>query len=290
MLRQKTNSQQQLADLWDSADLEDEEMKDMEYDKSKEKKKKREGDSTKEEDGIPNNSRKENETGSDKESKSQYFRNTHHRRDRSHHKLGSNNTNSNSNNEDEKDMKVENDLTSVDMGMRLSYLQKLDTEGKAKILARYLEKVPLLARLSLKDRHQLGLVFKDRSYPKGMEIIRQGDKGNEFYIIIQGEARVSMYIESKKLSEEVAVLKPGDYFGETALLTTNPRNATVRATDNVVVLVLDKDSFLRVFGEDRIRVNFGKRGVCFYYYYYYYYYHCLSHLQIIYIFICMYMF
>ncbi|ETO34808.1 hypothetical protein RFI_02281 [Reticulomyxa filosa] len=139
--------------------------------------------------------------------------------------------------------------------------EKLDLDGKAKILARYLEKVPLLARLSLSERHRLGLLFRDRSYSKGMEIIRQGDKGNEFYIIVEGEVTVQLFNESKKTHENVAVLKPGDYFGETALLTSNRRTATIRAMDTVVVLVLDKDSFLRVFGEERMRVNFGKRGV-----------------------------
>ena len=60
---------------------------------------------------------------------------------------------------------------------------------------------------------------------------------------------------------EVARLRPGDYFGETALLNDKPRNATVRAATNLVLFVLDKDTFVHAFGKERLRVNFGKRGV-----------------------------
>ena len=137
----------------------------------------------------------------------------------------------------------------------------MDHDSQALVIADYLEKVPLLARLQKNDRYKLGKLFKDKSYKNNEIVIRQGDAGSEFYIIKEGEASVIVQNEESKQETEVATLKPGDYFGETALLTDKPRNATVKAINgSLKTLTLDKDTFIATFGKDRVKANFGKRG------------------------------
>lgn len=72
-------------------------------------------------------------------------------------------------------------------------------------------------------------------------IVRQGDVGNHFYLIRQGEVEVTISAGDSKRT--VATLREGDCFGEQALITGNPRNATVRAVRETLLYVLGKDEF-----------------------------------------------
>jgi putative ABC transport system ATP-binding protein len=68
-------------------------------------------------------------------------------------------------------------------------------------------------------------------------IIREGDVGEELFLISEGE------VEVDREGHEVARLGPGDFFGELSLMSGNPRNATVVATRPVDTYVLGKDDF-----------------------------------------------
>jgi len=128
-------------------------------------------------------------------------------------------------------------------------------ERRCELIADYLHKVPLLARLSREDRYNLSKSFKQKIFSQNETVIAQHEPGHEFFIITKGDASVVVD------SDMVATLYPGDYFGETALLTSRPRNATVKANERALhCLVLDKQTFIDVFGKERVRVNFGKRG------------------------------
>ena len=72
----------------------------------------------------------------------------------------------------------------------------------------------------------------------GTEIVRQGDPGDRFYIIEEGEVTVS------KEGRPVATLGSGDFFGEIALLREIPRTATVTAREDTSLYVLERDDFL----------------------------------------------
>lgn len=73
----------------------------------------------------------------------------------------------------------------------------------------------------------------------GDVVIREGDRGDRFYVIEQGKALVSTR------NVRVAELGPGGYFGEVALLYDQPRNATVIAETDLTLFVLERDEFLR---------------------------------------------
>lgn len=66
--------------------------------------------------------------------------------------------------------------------------------------------------------------------PKGDPVITQGEKGNEAYLIQSGKVRV--YAEHKGKKKELAVLGPGQIFGEMALIVDQPRTASVEALEN----------------------------------------------------------
>ncbi|MGV6852721.1 MAG: cyclic nucleotide-binding domain-containing protein [bacterium] len=75
----------------------------------------------------------------------------------------------------------------------------------------------------------------------GDKVIAEGDEGDYFYIIKQGELRVSRGEAGE--TAELAKLLPGDSFGEDALLTREPRNASVRMLTNGILMRLSKMDF-----------------------------------------------
>ncbi|MGA8610198.1 MAG: cyclic nucleotide-binding domain-containing protein, partial [Xanthobacteraceae bacterium] len=74
-------------------------------------------------------------------------------------------------------------------------------------------------------------------YEPGDIVIRQGDEGDELFLISEGE------VEVEREGHEVARLGPAEFFGESALISGEPRNATVVATTPLDTYVLEKDEF-----------------------------------------------
>ena len=86
--------------------------------------------------------------------------------------------------------------------------------------------------------------------PSGETIIRQGEAGEECYVLRSG--RVEVLAMGAQGDERIlATLDPGSLFGEAALLTEGPRNATVRAIEPCTLLALRRTDLLEVLGEDR---------------------------------------
>jgi putative ABC transport system ATP-binding protein len=76
-----------------------------------------------------------------------------------------------------------------------------------------------------------------RHYMPGEVVIREGDPGHELFLVSEGEVKVD------RAGTEVARLGPGDFFGELALLSGNPRNASVIATNPLETYVLGESDF-----------------------------------------------
>lgn len=109
---------------------------------------------------------------------------------------------------------------------------------------RFLKNLPILKNLSDSERNKLIDVLKSKTVAKGQIIIRQGELGENFYIIEQGDCVVI------KDGEEVNVLHKNDYFGELSLLEDSPRAATVKviSENGCKVVYLSKSEFKRLLG------------------------------------------
>jgi CRP/FNR family transcriptional regulator, cyclic AMP receptor protein len=83
--------------------------------------------------------------------------------------------------------------------------------------------VPLFADLSKREVQQIARLFKERRFEKGETVVREGSGGASFFLIESGEATVTVG------GKERATLKPGDYFGEIALIDEGARLATITA-------------------------------------------------------------
>jgi ABC-type bacteriocin/lantibiotic exporter with double-glycine peptidase domain len=113
--------------------------------------------------------------------------------------------------------------------------------------------LPVLVLLAEDVRRLVAEAFVPVSYSFGEPIVRQGEPGDAFYVIAQGRARV---VAETDEGIEIPLNRygPGDSFGETSLLAGTPRNATVRASGDVVALRLDRgvfDALVRLHPEVR---------------------------------------
>jgi len=105
------------------------------------------------------------------------------------------------------------------------------------------ERADLLSRLSLfshLDTHSLRKLAEKSlidHWPEGANIVRQGDEGDRFFVVLDGKAAVS--VDQQVIGE----LHPGDQFGEIALLHGVPRTADVTASSPVMTLSLERDDF-----------------------------------------------
>eukprot|EP00945_MAST-04E_sp_MAST-4E-sp1_P006982 g6982.t1 len=125
-------------------------------------------------------------------------------------------------------------------------IQATKTSNTDEIVS-FLSQVPSFENLSLLEKSKIAEVVALETYATGDKIIKEGDTGDKFYIIKSGACRV--FSDSKGSVVEVGQLKAGDFFGEAALLTDAPRNATVEASSDIVdVMYLDKGSFELVLG------------------------------------------
>ena len=108
-----------------------------------------------------------------------------------------------------------------------------------------LHKSPFFARMPADRLSALALRLLPREVRAGAEVVKQGEPGSEFFLVATG----SLEVLGEK-GERVAELRPGDHFGEIALLRDVPRVATVRAAEDATLLVLGKDSFLKAMACD----------------------------------------
>ncbi|MGH7792287.1 MAG: FAD-dependent oxidoreductase [Thermodesulfobacteriota bacterium] len=85
-------------------------------------------------------------------------------------------------------------------------------------------------------------------YRPGDYIFHQGEPGINFYIIERGEVEVVRPDDEEQSTEVLAVLGPGDFFGEMALFDDQPRNASIRARTPVEVVVMGRNVFTQISG------------------------------------------
>jgi CRP-like cAMP-binding protein len=109
----------------------------------------------------------------------------------------------------------------------------LRKDGKVELL----RSVPLFAACSKKELRELASIADEIDVREGKTLMREGSIGHEFFILVEGSVRVTQ--EDQKLAD----LGPGSWFGEIALLTQEPRSATVTATTPLRAVVIVDHAF-----------------------------------------------
>ena len=116
---------------------------------------------------------------------------------------------------------------------------RLGSDKKVELI----RKVPLFSHLSRKQLAQIAKVADEIDLREGKEMTREGTTGREFFVILEGSADV------RRRGRKINSLKPGDFFGEIALVTSVPRTATVAATSPVRALVVTDREFRHLLEE-----------------------------------------
>ncbi|XP_055376754.1 cAMP-dependent protein kinase type I regulatory subunit-like [Condylostylus longicornis] len=123
------------------------------------------------------------------------------------------------------------------------------TIRKRKLYEEFLSRVSILKSLDDWERLTIADALEACQFDDGHIIVKQGEPGDDFYIILEGTAIVSQKKnDNNDEIAEVGRLGPGDYFGEIALLLDRPRAATVIAKDHLKCVKLDRARFERVLG------------------------------------------
>jgi cAMP-dependent protein kinase regulator len=122
------------------------------------------------------------------------------------------------------------------------------TIRKRKMYEEFLSKVAILESLDKWERLTVADALEPVQFADGEEIVKQGDPGDDFFIITEGSAKVLQKKSDGEEQVEVGKLGPSDYFGEIALLLDRPRAATVVANGLLKCVKMDRSRFERVLG------------------------------------------
>ncbi len=113
---------------------------------------------------------------------------------------------------------------------------------------KFLENVKILSTMDAYERSKLSDAFKEETFQPGEFIIKEGEEGNQLYLIEEGETIATKVLVPGEAPKEVMQYKLGDYFGERALLKNEPRAANVVAKTVCTVVSMDRHSFKRLLG------------------------------------------
>ena len=111
--------------------------------------------------------------------------------------------------------------------MRLGHNSKIDL----------IKRVPLFSAASKQELAEIASIADEIDLPEGKVLIKEGDTGREFFVLIDGTADV------ERGGRKVAGIGPGDFFGEISLISKTPRNATITTTSPVRALVITDRAF-----------------------------------------------
>jgi CRP/FNR family transcriptional regulator, cyclic AMP receptor protein len=107
-----------------------------------------------------------------------------------------------------------------------------------------LRAVPLFGSCTDDQLRFIETRVEEMDFPAGKVLTEEGTSGGEFFILLEGEAEV------RRGGKPIATMKPGDFFGEIALLDNGPRTATVTTKTPIRSLVLSHRQFQDVIHQD----------------------------------------
>jgi len=120
----------------------------------------------------------------------------------------------------------------------------------AKETIKMLSKCNLLRHLPPEEIERILPCVHPRHIDKGEILFRAGDPGDALFIVAQGKLDVISAVPGNGNGERLAELGEGQAFGEMALLSGEPRTATIQATDQTDLLEIGRDDFARLIAKD----------------------------------------
>ncbi|HUM17121.1 MAG TPA: cyclic nucleotide-binding domain-containing protein [Candidatus Nitrosotalea sp.] len=108
---------------------------------------------------------------------------------------------------------------------------------------RHLQRVPLFSGFDENELRRVAELSRIVEIPAGTVVTQIGEPGDSFFVIIDGAVAVRTPVGAG------SQLKPGDFFGEMSLLDGEPRSATIVATTDLRVLIVDRSHFWRLLEE-----------------------------------------
>ena len=103
-----------------------------------------------------------------------------------------------------------------------------------------LNRVPLFGGVSKRGMKEIAKIADEIDLPAGKELIREGDPGRQFFVLLDGRAEV------RRKGRKVNTLGAGDFFGEISLVTERPTTAAVTLTEPASALVISRPAFRRL--------------------------------------------
>ncbi len=113
------------------------------------------------------------------------------------------------------------------------------------IILPILRKIPLFAELNEQQHHEVIKNIQLDLFPVEYDIFKEGEEGSAMYIIKAGSVLI-YHIDEDEEIEEVKTLGPNDFFGEMALISNKPRNASARCLEETEVFKLTKNDFMNL--------------------------------------------
>lgn len=112
-------------------------------------------------------------------------------------------------------------------------MRRIKAQGKLDLL----RSVPLFSGLSKQALREIAKLADEVELAEGKVLIREGQPGQQFFVLVDGAAEV------RRADRRPVTLGAGDFFGEIALMTARPTNATVTLTEPSTALVITRPAF-----------------------------------------------
>ncbi|TME26669.1 MAG: cyclic nucleotide-binding domain-containing protein, partial [Chloroflexi bacterium] len=110
-------------------------------------------------------------------------------------------------------------------------------------VAENLRRLPLFSRLPEAELAELGERVRTKTFRRGESIFRKDDPGTHLYMVLDGAVKIALPSEFGQ-EALVAIMRPGEFFGELALFDRSPRSASATALEDTRAALLAGDDFL----------------------------------------------
>ena len=126
-----------------------------------------------------------------------------------------------------------------------NYIVKDSSRKRREKYETFLSKVKILETMEPYERSVLSDAFIEETFKAGQQIIKEGEEGNKFYLVEEGQCVATIGADKK---EVMTYNEAGQYFGERSLLKNEPRAASIFAKTDCKLVSLDRHSFKRMMG------------------------------------------